>query len=310
MSARVPVEIKVNIEGGDLTELFLVFSIDNGQSWYEVDMKQDGAFYSVTVPNISVGTYILYALKAIGLNGDEFLEDNNGQYFIQMAEPISNALVATPSSEVQTQPRPSNANTPLSTPTVPSSEVPPASSPDGQGQMSWSNVPAQKPEGQQTPQSEPLSPANKSPFPSPNAPQQTESSIASAQGDASTKVVSYPSPNGNSNTSPMPSHSNQGEVSTPTGSNQPVPQKTPSASGSVRPIIPYNPFPPDLGDIDKPLNALQSFSKIIGAKLTTQPSKKRSFIKRPQMQDTKQCSACKAHLAKKWKICAICGEKV
>ena len=77
----------------------------------------------------------------------------------------------------------------------------------------------------------------------------------------------------------------------------------------LRPIIPYNPFSPEDGDIGETLNTFQSFSKIIGAKKTNPPVKRRSFIKRAQIINKKRCSKCKASLKANWRICPICGTK-
>ena len=83
-SSKVAIEINCAIEG-DLLELFLVFSVDEGKSWYQAPMSKTPNTYSISIPNIDVGAKILYLFKAIGPNGEEFVENNNGQFFSQIA---------------------------------------------------------------------------------------------------------------------------------------------------------------------------------------------------------------------------------
>ena len=78
----------------------------------------------------------------------------------------------------------------------------------------------------------------------------------------------------------------------------------------IRPIIPYNPFSADFGDIKSSQSALLSFSQIIDGRMTSPPMKKNSYIKNVQVINaTKKCIECKANLNRKWKVCPICGNK-
>ncbi|MHA1512163.1 MAG: hypothetical protein ACTSRX_10640, partial [Promethearchaeota archaeon] len=82
--SKVSVEIKCSIEG-DLSNLILIFSLDKGNTWYSVNMVKIDLIYTVTLPDISQGTIILYSFKAVGHDGEEFIEDNNGMYYSQIA---------------------------------------------------------------------------------------------------------------------------------------------------------------------------------------------------------------------------------
>ncbi len=83
---KVPVTIKCAIEQGDVKELYLLFSNDNGNNWYEVEMEPSPESYSVEIPNVNAGTRILYCFRAIDNQGQEFIEDNQGQYYTQTAK--------------------------------------------------------------------------------------------------------------------------------------------------------------------------------------------------------------------------------
>ena len=223
--SKVTVEIKCSIEG-DLSKLILIFSLDKGNTWYSVNMEKRDSIYIVTLPDISRGIIILYSFKAVGYDGEEFIEDNNGMYYSQIA---------------------------------------------GQDNIDFeyesNNIPNQ---------SEPLPDLNE------NA-------------NFNTELVNFP-----------PKYVEDSK-------NSDYSQETSLINSEkkeiLRPIIPYNPFSPEDGDIGETLNTFQSFSKIIGAKKTNPPVKRRSFIKRAQIINKKRCSNCKANLKANWRICPICGTK-
>ena len=223
--SKVSVEIKCSIDG-DLSKLILIFSLDKGNTWYSVDMVKSDSIYTVTLPDISRGIIILYSFKAVGHDGEEFIEDNNGMYYSQIAgqdnvdfEYESNNILG------QSEPLPDlNENAIFETELI--------------------NFP----------------------------PEFVEDSKKSDYFEQSSLI-----------------NSENKEI--------------------LRPIIPYNPFSPEDGDIGEMPNTFQSFSKIIGAKKTNPPVKRKSFIKRAQILNKKRCSNCKANLKTNWRICPICGTK-
>ena len=221
--SKVSVEIKCSIEG-DLSKLILIFSLDKGNTWYSVNMEKRDSIYIVTLPDISRGIIILYSFKAIGHDGDEFIEDNNGMYYSQIA---------------------------------------------GQNDIEFEYESNSVPD-----QSEPLSNLN---------------------ANFNTELVNFP-----------PEY---GEDLVKSDYSQQTSLTDSEKKEILRPIIPYNPFSPEDGDIGEKPNTFQSFSKIIGAKKTNPPVKRRSFIKRGQIINKKRCSNCKANLQANWRICPICGTK-
>jgi len=222
--SKVSVEIKCSIEG-DLSSLILIFSLDKGNTWYSVDMVKRDLIYIVTLPDISKGTIILYSFKAVGYDGEEFIEDNNGMYYSQIA---------------------------------------------GQDDIEY--------ESKETHSQSDL------------LPDLNESEILN------TEIVKFPS--------------DFDEISEKSSDSQQTSIIDSDEKEILRPIIPYNPFSPEDGDIGETLNTFQSFSKIIGAKKTNPPVKRRSFIKRAQIINKKRCSKCKANLKVDWRICPICGTKI
>ena len=223
--SKVSVEIKCSIEG-NLSKLILIFSLDKGNTWYSVNMEKKESIYIVTLPDISQGTIILYSFKAIGYDGDEFIEDNNGMYYSQIA---------------------------------------------GQNDIDFEYESNPIPD-----QSDPLPNLNE------NA-------------NFNTELVNFP-----------PEYR---EDSKKSDYSQQTSLIDSEKKEILRPIIPYNPFSPEDGDIGEKPNTFQSFSKIIGAKKTNPPVKRRSFIKKAQIINKKRCSNCKANLQANWRICPICGLK-
>ncbi len=223
--SKVTVEIKCTIEG-DLSKLILIFSLDKGNTWYSVNMEKKESVYIVTLPDISKGIIILYSFKAVGYDGEEFIEDNNGMYYSQIA-----------------------------------------GQDDIDIEYESSNIPDQL---------EPLSDLDEST-------------------NFNTELVNFPPKYGENLKENDPSQ----QTNIIDSEKQEI----------LRPIIPYNPFSPEDGDIGETLNTFQSFSKIIGAKKTNPPVKRKSFIKRAQIINKKRCSNCKANLQASWRICPICGTK-
>lgn len=230
--SKVSVEIKCSIEG-DLSKLILIFSLDKGNTWYSVEMLKKDLFYAVTLPDISRGIIILYSFKAISYDGEEFIEDNNGMYYSQIAgediinfeqdmEPLINQT-----DQIHTNEGNSNYETEIIN--------------------------------------------NSSKF-----------KVSSAIDDSDYKEMDI--------------HEEKSIIEE-------------EKKEYLRPIIPYNPFSPEDGDIGETPNTFQSFSKIIGAKKTNPPIKRRSFIKKAQIINKKRCSKCKANLQMKWRVCPICGTK-
>ena len=221
--SKVSVEIKCSIEG-DLSKLILIFSLDKGNTWYSVDMIKKDLIYTFTLPDISRGIIILYSFKAVGYDGEEFIEDNNGMYYSQIA---------------------------------------------GQDDIDYESKNTLE-------NSVPLQDLN-------------ENAILN------TELVNFPPE--------FAEDSKNNDFSQQTNIIEEEKKEI------IRPIIPYNPFSPEDGDIGETLNTFQSFSKIIGAKKTDPPVKRKSFIKRAQIINKKRCSKCKANLQANWRICPICGTK-
>jgi hypothetical protein len=323
---KVPVEIQCDIDD-QLAGLYLIFSIDNGNSWFEVTMEQQGTLYSISIPNVPAGVKVLYLFKAIGLGGEEFVENNGGQYFSKIAGQVeatgysvssSNSayldsdMVDSAENRIE-QPTPSeNFSNSLPTPKVnsniPSSEsIPIPSNTQGSGAIA-------DPQDQSATAMVSF-PDNKSSSEYDENQKSTESLPPEFYDKLNPFQDPQPATNNNQGQVPYQEQNLSSDSTQMVTSNAKLPistqeEKKPKPNSDFsRPIIPYNPFPVDYGELQNSADGIQSFSQIISAKLTTPPSKKRSFIKRPNMLNSKVCTTCKANINLKWKICAICGSK-
>ncbi|UYP46337.1 hypothetical protein NEF87_002622 [Candidatus Lokiarchaeum ossiferum] len=271
IDSKISVEIKCNIEG-DLSNLFLIFSTDNAHSWYSVKMNNLGHSYSITLPNVPFGNKILYLFKIVGSDGKEYIDDNNGQYYFEIAgqkEVLYEESI--PNKNENSDAKISASNNKL---TAEESII--------------ENVVQDLIVGEETMILE-RSSVDKQEFNRSASSHNIKSSENEIiENDANTHKISH--------------------------INQPIEEEGTNSqidsSKVIRPIIPYNPFSADYGDLESSQNALLSFSQIIDGRMTSPPKKKNSYLKNVQVLETnKKCAICKANMNNNWKICPICGSK-
>lgn len=251
--SKISVEIKCNIEG-DLSNLFLIFSTDNAHSWYSVKMKNLGKLYSITLPNVPFGNKILYLFKIISFDGKEYIEDNDGKYYFEIAGQ-KEVIGDDKSTHLQNINSEEDLSKVVEKITIEEAII-----------------------------------------------ENVVNNLIS--GDETTIVHSPILNQQNINTEKKSINTDQNRIETLENT------LSLESSSKVRPIIPYNPFSADYGDLESSKNALLSFSQIIDGRLTSPPKKKNSYLKNIQVLETnKKCDVCKANLSNKWKICPICGSK-
>jgi hypothetical protein len=268
---RVTMDIKCSIEG-ELQKVLLIFSSDNGKQWYEIEMLKQGPIYSISIPSLVVGTRILYVFKGMGKNGEEFMEDNQGHFYSQIA------TLPLEAEKVQ--------NTPTDAKLEQSPMKPPSLDIDNQGSLQRKHLLPPKVElgvGEEIiPKAEP------SHIEEPIAKNIPNDALSQ---DNRLKILERPTVR---------------EI--PKTVVPPTP-KVEEVKESGRPITCYNPYTIQDGEIGAPPTIAETFSRIMGAKRVAIPEKKQSFVNKPQIEDSKSCVQCKAILNLTWKICPICGAK-
>lgn len=271
----ISVKFSCNIQG-DLKSLYLIFSINNGTSWYRVKMKNVNDKYAVLVPNIEVGTRILYVFKAIAPNGQEILDNNNGKFYSQIAGNKSSILKPQKSTESSPNLSSSVQSDQVENETSQEKEKPISKEPK-KNISNNSNLP---PEFMH--KNNPFLSDSVSSFPEPNNSQK-----------ASSKQ--------NSSTSPEELH---GTVENQSSSS--ISSKTSINSDKFAPIIPLNPFPADYGDIEVKSDPLTLFSEIIDDQISNTNSSMAPLTS-SEVENNKKCSNCGANLNVKWNRCPFCG---
>jgi len=64
-----------------IKSLTMYFTGDNGNSWYQITMVKENDYYVAEILNVPLDSIIIYYLKGIDENGDEFIEDNDGKFY-------------------------------------------------------------------------------------------------------------------------------------------------------------------------------------------------------------------------------------
>jgi hypothetical protein len=73
-----------------IKELILIFSADNGISWFQMPMVYENDYFVAEIANVPISSVIIYYLKGTDDTNEEFIEDNNGEfYYYQVTEEIT-----------------------------------------------------------------------------------------------------------------------------------------------------------------------------------------------------------------------------
>lgn len=309
-SQKCPVEIKAQVDG-EFAQLLLVFSVDNGMKWYEVEMVHEPPFYIVRMPPQPKGRKILYVLKAIGKNGEEFLENNSGQFYTYIVGAQSKPMEQTSSNTESLMPEEFIDNAPANKIPIPPSE-------ESQPNKASERPPiiSQKPSAEED--SLPFAENEKVQIKHDMTNSQSKEEIKpQIHEEVAPKLKIDQKISGEKEFQENPFQDTK-NIRSPLEVTPNIIKKEVPASPSMESkdekmqiIIPYNPFSIKDGNIGSSNTAIQSFSKIIGFKQTTAPGQKsKNFVNRPQMENSKSCGQCKALVNPGWKICPICGSKV
>ncbi|MFX0095514.1 MAG: hypothetical protein ACFFBD_27505 [Candidatus Hodarchaeota archaeon] len=91
------IKIVVKITEEDFNETIrnvkLVFSADQGSKWYQINMDAKMDYFIAEIADVPVSSVIVYFIEVNLDNGEKFIENNEGKYFLYK--------VGTPSEEVE-----------------------------------------------------------------------------------------------------------------------------------------------------------------------------------------------------------------
>ncbi|MFX0105346.1 MAG: hypothetical protein ACFE75_07640 [Candidatus Hodarchaeota archaeon] len=78
----------------------MIFSADQGKSWYQMNMDAKTDYYIAEIAEIPIGSVIIYYIEVFLEDGEKIIENNDGKYFIyKVGIPIGEAEEELPKQE-------------------------------------------------------------------------------------------------------------------------------------------------------------------------------------------------------------------
>ncbi|MFX1452684.1 MAG: hypothetical protein ACFFCM_17735 [Promethearchaeota archaeon] len=98
------IKIVVKITEEDFNEAIkivkLIFSANQGQSWYQVKMDMKMDYFIAEIAEVPIGSVIMYYIEVSLENGETFIENNSGKYFYyKVGSSIEENEIEPPESE-------------------------------------------------------------------------------------------------------------------------------------------------------------------------------------------------------------------
>lgn len=80
----------------------LIFSADQGKSWYQMDMEAKMDYYIAEIAEVPVGSVIIYYIEVYLEDGEKIIENNNDKYFFyKVGVPLGEAEKEPPKHETK-----------------------------------------------------------------------------------------------------------------------------------------------------------------------------------------------------------------
>ena len=276
----VKVEFGCSIEE-KLESLQLIYSEDQGNSWYQSKMLEKNGKYSVVV-NLIPDKDIAFLFKAINPKKEIFIENNHDQYYVLKIKPEKSKNIPLPIIFNDISPKfipPSQKNAIGSSKTV---KLPSEFQPQFNPFLTLKTKPNIRSSLQSDSSLNEITPAS---------PSDQTISISSNNMQKDQEPIFPKEISKNFNGSDI-----SGKIQDNTSIN-------------LRPIIAYNPFPADYGDIEIKHHGISTFSNLVDASLNEPNQKKHSLIKRNLTETSQICAICHSKVKSTWKICPVCGNK-
>ena len=80
----IKIVVKITEEDFDdkLDAVKLIFSADNGKSWYQMKMENEMDYFIAEIIEVPIGSLVIYYIEVKLVNGEVVIENNDGKYFI------------------------------------------------------------------------------------------------------------------------------------------------------------------------------------------------------------------------------------
>ncbi|MFX0142029.1 MAG: hypothetical protein ACFFDN_50800 [Candidatus Hodarchaeota archaeon] len=79
----IKIVVKITEEDFDkaVINVILIFSADQGKSWYKMDMESKMDYYIAEIAEVPIGSVIIYYIEVYLENGERIIENNDNKYF-------------------------------------------------------------------------------------------------------------------------------------------------------------------------------------------------------------------------------------
>ena len=83
LKKTIKIVVKITEEefNNTLERVKLIFSADQGRSWYQMEMENQLDFFIAEITDVPVGSDIIYYIEVILIHGEQIIENNEGNYF-------------------------------------------------------------------------------------------------------------------------------------------------------------------------------------------------------------------------------------
>ncbi len=83
LKKTIKIVVKITEEdfNNALERVKLIFSADQGRSWYQMEMENQLDFFIAEITDVPVGSDIIYYIEVILIHGEQIIENNEGNYF-------------------------------------------------------------------------------------------------------------------------------------------------------------------------------------------------------------------------------------
>ncbi|MFX0031214.1 MAG: hypothetical protein ACFE8E_01000 [Candidatus Hodarchaeota archaeon] len=80
----IKIVVKITEEDFDnkLELVKLIFSADNGKSWYQMKMENKLDYFIAEITEVPIGSLVIYYIEVIFVNGEKVIENNEGKYYL------------------------------------------------------------------------------------------------------------------------------------------------------------------------------------------------------------------------------------
>ncbi|MFW9826260.1 MAG: hypothetical protein ACFFEY_01420 [Candidatus Thorarchaeota archaeon] len=86
---KIVVKITEETFNKSILSVKLIFSADQGQSWYQMEMDSKVDYFIAEIAEVPLGSVIIYYVEVFLEDGEKIIENNDGKYFFyKVGEPI------------------------------------------------------------------------------------------------------------------------------------------------------------------------------------------------------------------------------